>query len=446
MLTNKVSSLTSALTVQMKFNIENYLSTMFLTSTLIFSRSDLYTYSAVDTTLSEYDALNTESEISDFLYDLSIMENYSDFGIVYQNNHCIGKMSNGTKELYGDNIYEILSGYIVNERTLDGWATGYNDNYNRIYYIKRINDTSIFVTSFYTVELSSVFEHPADLGDITLRLTDENYMTMYSTKAEEIGQPLLDEIRTRVDGLTNSTLVDNDYVITVNTCNQDWYVICSIPSADILQEKSQLLIYTVIVILLCTIAAFVLTSIFSRGVINPVSTMVGKLSKKAQTDQLTGLLNKKSFEEFVVGALDADDGDSRFALILMDVDNFKGINDSLGHAIGDEVLSGVGKLLRDSFREGDIAGRIGGDEFCVLMRLPANMDDFYPEIISSKCTSLGKAFHDVYRDTDGNSRVSASIGISIYDQHGSTFQELYEAADKALYMSKEKGKDTFTLY
>jgi diguanylate cyclase (GGDEF)-like protein len=432
----------------MKSNIENYLSTMYLTSTLIFSRSDLYTYSAVDTTLSEYDALNMESEISDYLYDLSIMENYSDFGIVYQNNHCIGKMSNATKELFGDNIYEILSGYIVNERTLDGWATGYNDNYNRIYYVKRINDTTIFVTSFYTVELSSVFEHPADLGDITLRLVDENYMTMYSTKEDEIGQPLLDEIKTRVDGLTNSSLVDNDYVITVNTCNQDWFVICSIPSEDILQEKSQLLIYTVIVILLCAIVAFVLTSFFSRGVINPVSSMVGRLSKKAQTDQLTGLLNKKSFEELVTGALDTDTADTelRFALILMDVDNFKGINDSLGHAIGDEVLAGVGKLLRESFRECDLAGRIGGDEFCVLMKLPANMDDIYPELISNKCTALGAAFREIYRDLNGESRVSASIGISIYNQHGSTFQELYEAADKALYMSKERGKNTFTIY
>jgi diguanylate cyclase (GGDEF)-like protein len=430
----------------MKSNIENYLSTMYLTSTLIFSRSDLYTYSAVDTTLSEYDALNMESEISDYLYDLSIMENYSDFGIVYQNNHCIGKMSNATKELFGDNIYEILSGYVVNKRTLDGWFTGYGGNYKRIYYVKQINDTSIFVTSFYTVELSSVFEHPTDLGDITLRLTDENYMTMYSTKEDEIGQPLSHDISKRVSGLSNSSIVDNDYVITVNTCNTDWYVICSIPSDDILKEKSQLLIYTVIVILVCAIIAFILTNIFSKRVIDPVNTIVGRLSKKAQTDQLTGLLNKKSFEDFVSAALETEEENHGFALILMDVDNFKGINDSLGHAVGDEVLAGVGKLLRESFRECDIVGRIGGDEFCVLMKLPENMDDFYNELISNKCANLENGFHNIYHDADGTPRVSSSMGIAVYGGKLTTFQDLYMAADKALYLSKEKGKNTYTFY
>jgi diguanylate cyclase (GGDEF)-like protein len=201
-----------------------------------------------------------------------------------------------------------------------------------------------------------------------------------------------------------------------------------------------------VVIFICAGIAVVLTSIFSRGVINPVNTMVGKLSKKAQTDQLTGLLNKKSFEDFVTGTLDTDDGGSRYALILMDVDNFKSVNDTLGHAIGDQVLAGVGKLLRESFRECDFTGRIGGDEFCVLMKLPENMEDIFNELITNKCSNLEEAFHEIYRDENGMSRVSSSMGISIYNKHGSTFQQLYEAADKALYMSKEKGKNTFTIY
>ena len=146
-LKSKVSEMTSELNVQMKMNINSYLSKMETTGTLIFASEEVYTYDATDENIDKYEMLNTEKIISDTLFNLCIMENFVDFGIVYSNNHIVGKISNGTTELFGDNLYKDLSSAINRQRTHDGWATGYNNNFKRIYYVKRVNENAILVTS-----------------------------------------------------------------------------------------------------------------------------------------------------------------------------------------------------------------------------------------------------------------------------------------------------------
>lgn len=95
-LKSKVSFMTSALNVQMKMNINSYLSKMETTGTLIFASEEVYKYDATAENLDEYEMLNTEKSISDTLFNLCIIENFVDFGIVYSNNHIVGKVSNGT--------------------------------------------------------------------------------------------------------------------------------------------------------------------------------------------------------------------------------------------------------------------------------------------------------------------------------------------------------------
>ena len=127
-LKDKVSDMTSALNVQLKLNLDSYLSRMETTGTLAFSVDNAYTYDATDPNNDEYEAINTEKQISDDLMSLCLMENFVDYGIVYSNNHTIGKVSNGTTELFGENLYTDLSGMITRERTHDGWYTGYGSD------------------------------------------------------------------------------------------------------------------------------------------------------------------------------------------------------------------------------------------------------------------------------------------------------------------------------
>jgi diguanylate cyclase (GGDEF)-like protein len=126
---------------------------------------------------------------------------------------------------------------------------------------------------------------------------------------------------------------------------------------------------------------------------------------------------------------------------MIDVDKFKYVNDTFGHIAGDRVLMAIGDIIHKSFKGMDISGRVGGDEFMVFLRDIKNADTL-PRIaakISDKARHLFKG------DPLGG-HVSLSIGIAQFPQYGKDFEELYRAADKALYFVKEHGRDFYKLY
>lgn len=444
-LKTQISSMTSALNVQMKMNLNSFVKNMETTATLVFASENAYKYDASDENNDEYEALAIEDTISDALYNLCIMENYVDFGIVYSNNHIVGKISNGTKDLFGDKLYNDLTTFINRQRTCDGWSIGYNNDYTRIYYVKRINDNAILVTSFYTTELENVFEHPGGMGDITIRLIEENGVIIYSSVDNETGKQLPDSIKERVSD-TSATRIDDEYLVTSANCGDDWKVICSVPTSIILKEKNEYQIYIVIVCALSTLIAIIIAVVFSMKISNPVNNFVDVLDKKAHIDMLTGVLNKKSFEEYTEHAVNNSESSDIYALILLDVDNFKGVNDTLGHAYGDKVLANIGVILRTVFREGDFLGRLGGDEFGIFLKMSADNIENATGFTIKKCEQICSAFHNNYTGDDNSYKISTSVGAALFPKNGKTFSELYKCADTALYHSKQQGKDTYTIY
>lgn len=444
-LKSKVSSMTGALNVQMKMNINSYLSKLETTGTLIFASDEVYTYRASDATADSYEAINTEDIISDELYNLCIMENFVDFGIVYDNNHIVGKVSNGTVNLFGDRLYTDLSAMITKKKTNDGWSAGYNGDFKRIYYVKRVNEGAVLVISFYTTELEEVFEHPGGMDDITVRLTDAHNSVIYSSQDGETGKQLPEDINERIGVQTSVTIMDDEYLITVNSCGYDWKVICSVPTQIILKEKNEVQFYIILVAVAASVLALVVSAALSQRISDPVDNMLNTLAKKASMDQLTAVFNKRSFEELVDDVLRASKETDRFGLMLIDIDDFKKVNDTLGHAAGDKVLAEVGNILRKQFRSDAYLGRLGGDEFSVLIEVPKRITDA-EGFIKMRGDRLCEAFRSSYADNDKKYKISASIGAASAPLHGKSFAELYSIADKALYGSKKKGKDTFTLY
>lgn len=445
-LKSNASSLVSSLNVQMKLNMDSYLERMETIGTLAFAAEETYTYDATDPDNDEYEAINTEKAISDKLYSLCIMDNFVDYGIVYRNNHIVGKISNGTKDLFGDSIYDDLSSIVTRQRTRDGWAAGFHDNFKRIYYVKQIHENALLVISFYTAELENVFDNPETMKDMTIRLTNQDHNILYSSSdKDEIGQSLPSHILERIEGKTSATILDDNHLVTVSTCGDDWYVVCSIPTDILLQEQERIQFFVIIAAVLAAILAALLGMVLSLRLTKPVEHIVSSLDTKAHTDQLTGILNKLSFEEYTQNRLDTEIHTVPHALILIDVDNFKGVNDTLGHAYGDEVLSKIGSLLRGTFSNEDFCGRIGGDEFGVLLNTtpPEGMD--YVEFVRMKCESVCEGFRRHYTGDDGTYKISASLGCALFPQHGDDFETLYKAADEALYASKHRGKDDYTI-
>ncbi len=160
----------------------------------------------------------------------------------------------------------------------------------------------------------------------------------------------------------------------------------------------------------------------------------------SKTDLLTSCYNKITAETIIADSI-LENSDSSHAMFIVDIDNFKAINDNLGHHFGDLVLSEIASNLRTYFRNADIIGRIGGDEFIVFLK---NVSD--RSIIENKAEKISSAFQNTYSGENKNYKISGSIGIALYPKHGTNYEELYKSADKALYQSKLKGKDCYTFY
>jgi len=267
----KVSSMTSSLNVQLRMNLESYLSRMESVATLAFSVEDAYTYDATTSTLEEYDKLNLEKNLSDELFKLCLMENFVDYGIIYRDNSKLGKVSNGTLELFGNDMFIDLKAMISRQRTHDGWFAGYKNNYERVYYVKQIHDNAILVMSFYTTELEDVFDNPETLNSMEIRLADKNYKIIYSSEEDELGHPLPDAISQTAQENNAGAVLDEENLTTVNICNGGWKIICTIPTEIILQEEEQTQRSVRIVTVIATLLATVAGSAFSFMLSDPIS-------------------------------------------------------------------------------------------------------------------------------------------------------------------------------
>lgn len=162
---------------------------------------------------------------------------------------------------------------------------------------------------------------------------------------------------------------------------------------------------------------------------------------KANIDQLSGILNKTATETLISGILDEAADSTSNALFIMDIDNFKSINDNYGHATGDRVIREFAAELKKTFREIDVSGRIGGDEFMVFLRYVEDIG-----IITEKAKQISEAAARASSAAEGMPDITVSIGCSRHPADGLTFSQLYEKADKALYTTKRNGKNGFTLY
>lgn len=165
-----------------------------------------------------------------------------------------------------------------------------------------------------------------------------------------------------------------------------------------------------------------------------------QLLRAAQTDALTKTLNKQAAETMIGNWLRRNLRSGRHAFMMLDIDKFKDINDTYGHMVGDAVLRQVGELMRQHFRNDDIIGRIGGDEFVVFMK---RIDT--KETVTARAEELLQKFREL--EVEGvEGGITGSVGLVFAPDHGESYAELYKSADIALYQTKERGRDGYTVF
>ena len=165
-----------------------------------------------------------------------------------------------------------------------------------------------------------------------------------------------------------------------------------------------------------------------------------KYQQLSQQDFLAGILNKQAFEEAGRGFLNANGSSASCALMILDLDNFKSINDTLGHYAGDQLLREIGNFLPDLFRPSDIIGRFGGDEFVILIN-----GSITPVIFEKKCQLIQQKLYSI--NLPGlKTGITCSIGGAISQAETVTYDDLFIKADNALYTAKKMGKNCFHLH
>lgn len=157
----------------------------------------------------------------------------------------------------------------------------------------------------------------------------------------------------------------------------------------------------------------------------------------AARDAGTGLLNKRAWTEYTIEQLNRKDHSTRW-LVIIDIDDFKHINDTYGHIFGDQVIRRVAEIMQVLVGQRGVIGRFGGDEYVILLEKVETREQ-----LKTLLKTIAKEFALAF---DPKTHVTASIGVSEYPVDGSEYEELMRKADKALYLAKEKGKNRHIIY
>lgn len=176
--------------------------------------------------------------------------------------------------------------------------------------------------------------------------------------------------------------------------------------------------------------------------VTEVKQSQNRLYELVNHDPLTGLPNRRLINELLEHAIKRAERETRqIALLFIDLDRFKAINDSLGHPVGDKLLFEVSRRIKQSIRESDVVGRLGGDEFIVMMDNLHDIDD-----AAHKAKNILTALQSEFLIDSKELYISASIGISLYPDDGKDVDSVIKAADIAMYQVKNMGKNNYCYY
>ena len=179
--------------------------------------------------------------------------------------------------------------------------------------------------------------------------------------------------------------------------------------------------------------------VVSRYQLESQAQELDRSRREARTDALCDIGNRKAVDEtlqFMVSRYQQD-RKSSFGLMLVDIDHFKRINDTFGHQAGDEVLTSISLALQECVRPGDFVGRLGGDEFCILLD---GLSDANARLVGARIRSIIELYNFSLGESDTSTVVTMSMGLTVIWPNDDAVS-LYERADKALYKSKQLGRN-----
>lgn len=301
-LTNKVGVLITAINDQMSLNINNFQSNIEDVAALTFADQEIREYSPATSTLEDYDKIQLESRIAAALLNDSLLHNFGDFGIVYSDNAKVGRISSTTTGAFSslsDNLYEALGGFITDSEKEDGWFTGVNGSYMRLYYVKRINPNAILLASTYTTEMETVLEYSDQLSEMGVDIISGDNVIIYSNDSGKTGIAVDSGLAAKYAGKEHTTFIYDGKLITVSTCGESWYIMSSIPTNVVLKELDDIRNVTLLVAAFAILAALVMGIFFAGSITTPIKKLVAVM-KRAENGDMTARADFKASGEVAV--------------------------------------------------------------------------------------------------------------------------------------------------
>ncbi|MCW9046672.1 MAG: EAL domain-containing protein [Gammaproteobacteria bacterium] len=312
---------------------------------------------------------------------------------------------------------------------------------------------SALIVAFYVIRRSFIIEKELFLekekAEITLRSVGDAIITTNKDGMVDYLNPVAEKLTGYITHDIVGKPITEIYKAYDQT-NEQWLADCimnylkhgsySMPSNDIILYDSN----DELIDISQTIAPIqdtndnILGTITTFQDISKEKLLAKHIEHQAQHDALTGLLNRREFENKVEQSLILYSEGTTHALCVMDLDRFKIVNDTLGHTAGDELLKQISAKIQQLLRKTDLFARIGGDEFALFL---SNIDQNKAEEIVEKILNEVRAYQFVW----GNKafRIGASIGLVDAPAQVSNYENLYHAADTACYMAKHEGRDRF---
>ena len=440
LLKKTASQLIAAHNQQLEMNMNSYLTKVEKAASLLYSEEEYYSFDPGDENLDPYEKQEITSDMTDRINDLGILDNYTDFSVVYYNDDRIGWLSKVTRAMYSDKqMYEDFASILKNGNGDRAWVFGLNGNTDHLYYLKRYNSKAIIMVSFYSLELKQYFVIPEELNGMDVALVDNENHILYANDEDRIGEQLPEETVNTLGDVTNGSVTTKDLLVTSNTCENGWRIVCTMSYDFIARENASASRDSLGYVLAMVILILWLELRQAKAMNLSAAGIVETLQDRAEHDLMTGLYNKTEFEQAADEKLSHQKKGFVYSYTIIDLDRFKQINDTYGHSAGDEVLIEFAGLIRENFSENSfITGRLGGDEFGIFAELEESEAEVHQQM-EQRLQNMRKELSEK-KFRSGDMKVSFSSGTVNAEEEDTSFRKLNKRADVLLYHGKRSGR------
>lgn len=277
--------------------------------------------------------------------------------------------------------------------------------------------------------------------EITYGINLFKYYGEKNLKGKHALQDIQEDFKVGERGLVKLSLKERKeedrYLAYMPLGYNDWMICYAIPVKNAQQAYEFISGYEIIFMgSFCILVLILLLYIVVRN-----NQEKAELVRSVQHDALTGVYNREDTQKMIDAILREKAPEGFHGFLILDMDHFKEVNDVYGHVMGDNVLRMLGGFLKEQFREQDVIGRIGGDEFVILL---CNIGS--RENMESRIKNLHENLREIRMEGMGEHTFTFSAGIAFAPQDGDTFMELYQKADLALYQVKRSGRNGYRIY